>query len=310
MDALGSVAKISVVIPTHNRLDGVTSAVFSLTEQTVLPDEIIVVDDGSSVVVTRAVFGGIPDSVRTVLLRNDTPRGANHARNRGVLSATGDYIAFLDDDDAFKARKIEALKGVIRENTHVDLIYHPAHIHMVNEGVSYISRPREFQRNEDVFNRLLINNVIGGTPMVCVRRQSLLQVGLFDEEMPALQDHELWIRLAKANNYFYFLDQPLTDYMQETNAKSITKNMKAILMARSLIDEKYRGFLSEKDANALEKARFRSDILRFCLNGNMRLAFKQSVQAFRNTWDAVFLASALSSLLGRRLFFKLFVVGR
>lgn len=310
MNALGASVKVSVVIPTHNRLGGLASAISSLAQQTALPDEIVIVDDGSDKAVTHEIFRDIPESVRTTLLRNESPRGANHARNRGILSAAGDYIAFLDDDDTFKPKKIEILKKVIAENPHVDLIYHPAHVHMVNEGVSYFTKPREFREGEDAFRRLLISNVIGGTPMVAVRRKSLLEAGLFDEKMPALQDYELWIRLAKNKSCFYFLSEPLTDYMQETKSKSITKNNDAIMLARSLMDEKYKDFLADKAVDELKKARFKSDILRFSLNGNMWFAFRRSLYAYSHTKDVVFLASALSSLVGRRLFFKLFVIDR
>lgn len=308
MGTLGPVVKISVVIPTHNRLDGLASAIFSLSEQTVRPDEIIVIDDGSDQAVPASIFQGFPADVRTVLIRNETPKGGNHARNRGVLSATGDYIAFLDDDDTFKPKKIELLKKSAQENPSVDLIYHPAHIHMVNEGVSYFSKPKKFESDEEVFRRLLVSNLIGGTPMVTVRRTALLHAGLFDENMPALQDYELWIRLAKNNYRFYFLNEPLTNYVHKTKSSSITKNSDAIERARMILDGKYRHVLTEAERRVLRRSRLKSDVLRFSLNGNMVSAFRKSVNAFWVTKDKFFLVSALSSLMGQKIFFKLFMV--
>src|SRR5690606_9048843 len=147
-----------------------------------------------------------PAEVEVKLLRNEKPMGGNNARNRGVLASTSDYIAFLDDDDAFKPNKIEELKKAILDGVNADIIYHPAHIHMINEGVSYFSKPKIFKEGEDIFRKLLLENVIGGTPMVTIKRQSLVDVGLFDEEMPALQDYELWLRMAKAGASFYYVD--------------------------------------------------------------------------------------------------------
>lgn len=310
MSTLRSAVKISVVIPTHNRLDGLASAIYSLSQQTILPHEVIVIDDGSDQAVPALIFQEFSPSVRTVLLRNEAPKGANQARNRGVLSATGDYIAFLDDDDTFKPKKIELLKKAAQENPNVDLIYHPAHIHMVNEGVSYFSKPKRFQKGEEIFRRLLVSNLIGGTPMVTVKRSALLDVGLFDEDMPALEDYELWIRLAKHNRIFYFLDESLTNYAQKTKSSSITKNSEAIERAREILDKKYKDFLSNDDKKVLVRSRLKSDVLRFSLNGNMALAFNRSVKALWITKDKFFLATALSSLMGKKVFFKLFLISK
>src|SRR5690625_1785415 len=121
---------ISVVIPTHNRPEGLKASLDSLLAQTVAPTEVLVIDDGSNPPVSKNVFRNFPKSTKTVLLRNSTARGANNARNRGVRTAKGDFIAFLDDDDQFKKTKIEILISTIEINNKADVIYHPACIHM------------------------------------------------------------------------------------------------------------------------------------------------------------------------------------
>src|SRR5690554_1147533 len=261
---------VSVVIPTHNRPAGLQDALASLLKQTVLPDEVVVVDDGSQESVPKTIFDFFLAEVEVKLLRNEKPMGGNNARNRGVLASTSDYIAFLDDDDAFKPNKIEELKKAIYASNEADIIYHPAHIHMANEGVSYFSKPKAFKDGEDVFRHLLVKNVIGGTPMVTIKRRSLVDVGLFDEKMPALQDYELWLRMAKAGASFYYVDKALTDYEQKTRAKSITKNDDAIRKARALLDEKYFNELIGDDVRKLRFSRMKSDVLRALLNGEMR----------------------------------------
>lgn len=302
--------KISVVIPTHNRLAGLKNSLASLLRQTVLPDEVVVVDDGSQEPVPEAVFDSFPAGVKVKLLRNEKPMGGNNARNLGVLASTSDYIAFLDDDDAFKSNKIEELKKAVFVSNQADIIYHPAHIHMINEGVSYFSKPKAFKDGEDVFRQLLVGNVIGGTPMVTIKRQSLVDVGLFDEEMPALQDYELWLRMAKAGASFYFLDKALTDYEQKTKAASITKSDDAIRKARSLLGEKYFGELSEVDLRKLSFSWMKSDVLRALLNDEMGCSFKLSMQYFMLTKKMHFIFAALASLLGRKLFFRAYVITR
>ncbi len=231
---------ISVVIPTHNRPDGLAAAVKSIFNQTLLPKELIVVDDGSNPPVTEDVFTGCPAGLTTKLIRNEHPKGANNARNRGIVEATGEWIAFLDDDDEFFEDKVALVWEAIAENGGaIDLIYHPAHIFMVNEGVSYISKPKKFLPEDDVFRQLLTKNHIGGTSMVIARKEALVKAGMFDEQLPALQDYDLWLRLAKHKYNFCLIKKPLTKYHHITKTKTITSSEESGLQALSAIEQKY-----------------------------------------------------------------------
>lgn len=301
---------ISVVIPTHNRPTGLALSLKSILGQTCLPAEIIVVDDGSFPVVEDSIFDGFPTSIKCTLLRNEQPKGGNNARNRGIKAATGDYIAFLDDDDQFKPEKIQVVAQAIEANPSVDVFYHPAHIHMVNENLSYYSKPYQFKSDDDIFQLLLVSNRIGGTPMTVVRKQTLLDVGLFDEEMPAMQDYELWLRLAKNNCEFHLINEALTDYEQATKKKSITKSYNAVSKARSLIDAKYEVLYDQQIRKEIMIARSKSDILRALLNDSPLDAFKISFKAFLKHRSLQFLASASLALLGTRTYFKLYTLSR
>lgn len=275
--------KVSVVIPTHNRPAGLQDALASLLKQTVLPDEVVVVDDGSQEPVPKTIFDFFPAEVEVKLLRNEKPMGGNNARNRGVLASTSDYIAFLDDDDAFKPNKIEELKKAIYASNEADIIYHPAHIHMVNEGVSYFSKPKAFKDGEDVFRHLLVKNVIGGTPMVTIKRQSLVDVGLFDEKMPALQDYELWLRMAKAGAEFYFINIPLTDYRYISKKRSVSKGIDTNEQAVHLIESKYAAdyqALTAREIRCHKGWKMHMKIHKSLLNGHKGIALKYQIELF------------------------------
>src|SRR5690554_3483648 len=123
---------ISVVIPTHNRPTGLALSLKSILGQTCLPAEIVVVDDGSFPIVEDSIFDGFPTSIKCTLLRNEQPKGGNNARNRGIKAATGDYIAFLDDDDQFSRNKIEAISRVLMD-TPADLITSYANVNIENK---------------------------------------------------------------------------------------------------------------------------------------------------------------------------------
>lgn len=97
--------KVSVIIPTHNRSDRMIRAVDSVRKQTYKNLEIVIVND-ASVDDTEEVVRKIDDE-RIVYLKIEKSQGANHARNVGVSHSTGEYLAFLDDDDEWFDEKIE-----------------------------------------------------------------------------------------------------------------------------------------------------------------------------------------------------------
>jgi glycosyltransferase involved in cell wall biosynthesis len=97
---------VSVVIPTFNRRDFVAEAVASALNQTVSPQEVIVVDDGSTdgtAELLRDRFGADPRF--KLIVQDNAERGA--ARNRGIEAASGEYVAFLDADDVWASDKLE-----------------------------------------------------------------------------------------------------------------------------------------------------------------------------------------------------------
>ena len=96
---------MSVIIPTYNRADLVKQAVDSVLRQTVSDYEIIVVDDGSTDH-TRQVLESVTPPVRYLFQKN---RGFAAARNRGIAESRGEYLAFLDSDDLFEPRLLEAV---------------------------------------------------------------------------------------------------------------------------------------------------------------------------------------------------------
>lgn len=94
--------QVSVVIPTYNRASQVPGAVRSVLEQTGVSCEVLVIDDGSTDATAEAL-APFMDRIRYIRTEN---RGVSAARNRGILEATGDWIAFLDSDDTWHASKL------------------------------------------------------------------------------------------------------------------------------------------------------------------------------------------------------------
>jgi glycosyltransferase involved in cell wall biosynthesis len=100
-------AAISVVIPTYNYARFVCEAVDSALSQSLRPQEVIVVDDGSTDDTSDRLrqFG---DRIRYVFQQNG---GLSKARNTGIREARGDWVAFLDSDDIWHPRKLERISA-------------------------------------------------------------------------------------------------------------------------------------------------------------------------------------------------------
>jgi glycosyltransferase involved in cell wall biosynthesis len=235
---------ISVLIITRDRHAELRRAIASVLAQTLLPSELVVVDDGSTPPVSLDGLA-VPETLPVRLVRNPLASGPARARNIGIAAAQGAWIAFLDDDDEFRPDKIATVAGALeRVGEEADVLYHPADIVMVNEGVRYTSRPRAPERATDMYRELLVRNVVGGTPMVIARRHSLLEHEGFDASLGALEDYELWLRLARHGARFHLLPQALTRCHYTTAKASVTKSAAAGLQTFARIEEKYRGDLA------------------------------------------------------------------
>ena len=277
--------KISVVIPTHNRHREILNSVESVFKQTVLPSELIVVDDGSTPAVSEKIFENAPSKIVVKLLRNETPKGANNARNKGIIEAIGNRIAFLDDDDQFLPNKIEEILKVIEVyGDNIDLIYHRATINMVNEGVSYLTKPKNFNVNDNIYKALLIKNQIGGTPMVIAKRSKLIEVGLFDEDLGSLQDYELWIRFAKTNSSFHYINKALTKCNYITKKNSISKSLINNYESINIIENKFKsGYktLTDLERREHEQWKLKMRINKSLMNKQYKMAVKEQMMMFQ-----------------------------
>src|SRR5262245_57790462 len=107
-------ALVSVVIPAFNRAHCIGRAIRSVTNQTYPHIDIVVVDDGSTDGTAKAIQNS--GSTRPLqIIQLDKNYGAPEARNRGIASAKGQYIAFLDSDDVWHPRKIAQQVETLRQ---------------------------------------------------------------------------------------------------------------------------------------------------------------------------------------------------
>ncbi|MEM9470958.1 MAG: glycosyltransferase family A protein [Pseudomonadota bacterium] len=110
--------KIQAVVPAWNAADTLAETLDSIAAQTVLPDEVIVVDDGSTDA-TAEIASSHPLDLKLIRTEN---RGLPSALNTGIAAGEGDAIAILDADDLWMPEKTALQKQVLLEQPEVDIV--------------------------------------------------------------------------------------------------------------------------------------------------------------------------------------------
>jgi len=223
--------EVSVVIPTFNRSNYVRLAIQSVLDQTFEDFEIIVVDDASTDNTAEVIEKFDDERIRTIHHRRN--QGGSAARNTGIRCSKGEFIAFLDDDDLWMKNKLERQLDLIYKSNGTSIVY--THVKLVNENGETISFYMPSFRG-NILLILLKKNYVGSCSSVLVRKECFSKVGLFDENLQAAQDYDMWIRLAKHYEFDY-VNGPLAIY--RIHQRRITSNPYAKVQAEEYMFRKF-----------------------------------------------------------------------
>ena len=192
---------ISVIIPTYNRKNTLPRAVESVLNQTYKPVEIIIVDDGSTDG-TKEWFSEMYPLVHYIYQVNS---GVSLARNTGINSARGDWIALLDSDDEWLPDKLELQVKLLQNNAELRFC-HTNEI-WIRNGVRINQMKKHQKYGGNIFKKCL--DICRISPSSSLFHTSVIKdVGLFDESLDVCEDYDLWLRIT-AKYPVLFLDQPL-----------------------------------------------------------------------------------------------------
>ncbi len=201
----------SVVIPTYNRAGELDRCLDSLVRQTYKNFEVIVCDDGSTDN-TGQVVDAYGDTLEISHIWEENWGGPARPRNNGINSARGKWVCFLDSDDWWYPEKLQTCHAVASKDW-ADVIFNRVECR-ANKRVPFILKYRGKVVKKPCFEELMVKGNTIPTSSVCVRKQLVRQLGGFQEEkdLVAVEDYDLWLRIASVSNRFHFIHEVLGAY--------------------------------------------------------------------------------------------------
>lgn len=249
---------IAAIIPAFNLEGQILRSIASVLAQTSRPEEVIVVDDGSTdatLAAARTAAGG--HAFVRVLARPHMGPGA--ARNAGVAATTSDWVAFLDGDDAWQPSKVKRLRKAIASHPEADMVAHD----VVELGLDGSNTERPLHEHYDpsrmLFGQLYRGNFLA-TSALAVKRRIIEEVGGFDSGLPSAQDYDLWLRISRRGRLL-FIPEALTTYVMRRGSISANYETRRNCMLR--IGRRYEAMLGEEEgrfAARLARLRFTAGV--------------------------------------------------
>ncbi len=212
--------RASVIVPVYNGAAFIGDAIESILAQGYAPLEVLVVDDGSTDA-TADVVRSFRNRVRYFRQDNAGPAAA---RNRGLALASGELIAFLDADDLWPDRKLEAQARYLREHPETDVVL---------GRIEYLRLPGASEtpiRFEDGGNTVTSVHLGSGL----FRRSVFERVGHFDPELHYSEDHDWMLRAREAGVRLAVMDDITLVYRIHAGNMTRDKGLADVSMARVL----------------------------------------------------------------------------
>lgn len=222
MKALGPLA-VTAVMPVYNGARYLEQSLASITAQTIAPHEVIVVDDGSadeSAEIVERFAAAHPELA--IRLHRQANAGQSAARNHAVSMASGELIAFIDQDDQWTKDHLELLTVPFAQDEKIGFAYGDFD-EIDGEGSwvvrGYIAAHEVVHPRNSVIQWLASDTMVLPSSAV-VRRSAFLGVGGFDPRLVGYEDDDLWVRLFRAGWTSRFVEQSVTAFRVHPESSS------------------------------------------------------------------------------------------
>lgn len=218
-------------------------AVKSVVRQTYSDWDIVIIDDASeddTPAMVNYMLERYRLQGRLKYIRHEKPLGGAAARNKGIFSARGFYIAFLDDDDKWMPEKLEKQVGCMKENADAGICYTGRKIVRTGDIIPGLGKRYSYRKPPtfDHYKAIMTDNFVGITSSVMIPRSVLLAVEGFDEVLPCYQDYDLFIRILERWKAVG-IDEPLVLYYLEKSTQHVSLSRSKIEFANSYLLGKY-----------------------------------------------------------------------
>jgi glycosyltransferase involved in cell wall biosynthesis len=204
---LNSMPAVDVVVPVRNRPRLVQICLDSVRAQTLQPNAVIVVDDGSTDATPAVLADYASRWCRLHVIRSE-PGGAARARNIGVAACRAPFVAFLDSDDVWHPDKLERQLALFAGRPEIGLVH--CAFFLIDESGERIRAAPIFSPSkrgyifEEMINTLY--HLTGSASGVVTRRDLVIRAGGFDESLLHAEDQDMWLKLARISQVEFVPD--------------------------------------------------------------------------------------------------------
>lgn len=205
---------VSVIVPLYNHEGYIAAALDSVFRQSLRPDEVVVVDDGSTDSSPHLVQQ-YAEANPIVRLQRQSNQGAHHAINTGMSEARGDIVAILNSDDAYAPERLHECVRVLNE--HDDVAAVATALDFMDDTGRAIRNPwyetarAYYHQVQDLGIALANGNFIMTTSNLVLRRSAVVELGGF-KALRYAHDLDFLLRLLVAGKNIHLIDRPLLRY--------------------------------------------------------------------------------------------------
>ena len=195
--------KVSIYTPTKNRKEALIKAIDSVLNQTYKNIELIVVNDGSTDGTAEYLENRAKQDIRLKVFNKTRSEGAPVARNLAIKYASGEFVTGLDDDDEFLPERVQSFVDYWHLLTKLGCkpsCLYAQDIVMRHGSAVFTSQKKGLINAEDLFEFNYIGN------QIFAPKAHFIAAGLFDENLPAWQDLEMFMRVLKMFGTAHLLD--------------------------------------------------------------------------------------------------------
>ena len=197
---------VSVIIPTHNRIQSVSDAIESVLDQSFQNFELIVVDDGSTDGTAKQLTANFQSKLTLLSVQNS---GVSSARNIGAGKSQGEFLSFLDSDDIWHRDKLKTQVDFHQENPQFQISQ--TEEHWIRKGKRVNPMNKHKKPAGYIFPQSL--HLCTVSPSSVMIKKSLFdQTGGFDEQLMACEDYDFWLRITSGHQVALIEQKLLTKY--------------------------------------------------------------------------------------------------